>query len=105
MLRSRIDVSAVLDGRPPRTARRRTLIDIRALAPTPPSRTSTRYSRAVSTADAAMIMAMGDSPRATRRCAIVVQRALDMLDDAPSEATTDAADVVLSRCRNCGRCG
>lgn len=105
MLRSRLDVAAVFSGREPRVARRRPLIDMRAFAPEPSRRISTRYSRAVSLADAAMIMALGDTPRAARRCAIVVQRALDALDAEAGEAVTDATDTILARCANCGRCG
>lgn len=101
---SRIDVAAVFSGQKPRVARRRSLIDMRAFAPSP--RVSTRHSRAVALADAAMIMALGDSPRARRRCAITVQGALDMLDaEAPTPTTTDAIDFVLARCGNCRRCG
>lgn len=86
-------------------ARRRPLIDMRAFAPAPTPRVSTQHSRAVALADAAMIIGLGDSPRARRRCAITVQRALDVLDaEAATPATTDAIDFVLARCASCGRC-
>jgi hypothetical protein len=106
MLRTRIDVAAVFNGRTPRTVRRRPMVDLRAMPEIGRSgRISTRYSRAVTMADAAMIIALGDAPRSARRCAINVNSALGMLDDTAGEAARDAADVILSRCRDCRRCG
>ena len=76
---------------------------------TPPTKpiASSRYVRAVSLADAAMIASVRISPRAVRRCAFTVARALDALDsetDATPRARRDAAALILGRCATCGAC-
>ncbi|USQ97272.1 hypothetical protein [Caulobacter sp. RL271] len=82
------------------------MIDLRPARPEQTRRLSTRHSRAVALADAAMIIGLGDSPRARRRCAITVQGALDVLDEAAptSAAAVDAVSVILARCGDCRRC-
>lgn len=76
---------------------------IRATAPPPARRAS-----AVAVADAAMMMAVGQSARSARRCAITVERALTILDtspDMPEDERRAAASVILDRCGTCRRCG
>ena len=106
MLRARIDVTAVLTGRPVANSKRRPLLDVREVPAFAPPRPSTRLSRAVSLADAAMIQSIGDSPRAIRRCATTVDRALEALDGMGERGRTitDAIEMILARCRMCGRC-
>lgn len=104
----RINVAQLVDPSAPGRAARRPLVDARKLLePARPTAPNLRHGRALAVADAAMIMSVGQSARAIRRCAMTVSVALDQLDadsSVESSLREDAAGIILARCSECRRC-